>query len=89
MKSLIEYINERQLGQGWKSEESINGKYVATILSFDQPSRYGIDGGKISKLTIQDKKNKSRWLCNFDRGWDIEPEDEVRDFYDEIIKKYN
>lgn len=31
---------------------------------------YGINGGKISKLTL---KADGEIICNYDRGWDIEP----------------
>lgn len=32
--------------------------------------RYGINGGKISKLSL---KMDGEWIANYDRGWDIEP----------------
>lgn len=90
MKSLYETVVSEGLfhTSNWKQE--ISGKYIADILSFDEPSEeYGIDGGRISKLCIRDKRNKGKWLCNYDRGWDIKPTKEIKDFYDEIIKKYN
>lgn len=31
---------------------------------------YGINGGKISKLTL---KTDGKTICNYDREWDIEP----------------
>ena len=34
---------------------------------------FGINGGRISKLTINKGKEK---VANYDRGWDIEPTDE-------------
>jgi len=85
MKSLVESIMESRLGKGWKQERKDG--YLATFLPFEEPSElYGIDGGKISKLEIR----KGRVVvCNYDRGWDIEPTKDVKDFYDEIIKKYN
>lgn len=39
---------------------------------YDKPSQYGINGGKISKLTL---KSNGKIVCNFDRGWDIKPTD--------------
>lgn len=85
MKNLTEYITERILGEGWKT--ITQGSYKAFILSFEEPSEeYGIEGGRISKLSIN-KGNKL--LCNYDRGWDIEPKEEVKEFYNEILKKYN
>lgn len=54
---------------------------------YDKPSKFGIDGGRISKL----------WLCiedmtvaNYDRGWDMEPESEAAQMaYMYLIFAYN
>ena len=40
---------------------------------YEEPSQFGIDGGKISKLML---KRKGQIVCNYDRGWDIKPVDE-------------
>jgi hypothetical protein len=40
---------------------------------FDEPSVYGIDKGRISKLML---KIDGEVACNFDRGWDIRPSSE-------------
>ena len=85
MKTISEYINERQLGQGWKEWEEDGCKIC--MLAFKQPSEeYGIDGGKISKLQI---RKGYQILCNYDRGWDVQPSDDIKKLYDKIIKKYN
>ena len=39
---------------------------------YDDPSKHGINGGKISKLML---KRDGIIVCNYDRGWDIEPVD--------------
>jgi hypothetical protein len=39
---------------------------------FDEGSRFGIDGGRISKLM---RKRDGIIVCNYDRGWDIKPTD--------------
>lgn len=44
------------------------------IKAYDEPSRWGINGGRISKLTI---KIDGKVTCNYDRGWDVEPQDET------------
>jgi len=96
MKNLFAYIEEamsvkalpgkRQIGGKWLRAEE-NG-FVAVFLLFDKPSdEYGIDGGKISKLEIRDSNNHI--VCNYDREWDIQPDEKVLKFYEEIIKKYN
>ena len=42
------------------------------IKVYDEPSHFGIDGGRISKLML---KRKNEIVCNYDRGWDIKPVD--------------
>lgn len=50
------------------------GKYTAVhywVKHYDESSEeYGINGGKISKLML---KANSEVICNYDRGWDLEP----------------
>ena len=56
---------------------------------YEEGSQFGIDGGRISKLTIR-KLDESRDLVNYDRDWDVEPTtDEVREVYAIILEKYN
>ena len=43
------------------------------VKHFEETSVYGIDEGRISKLTL---KRSGEVVCNYDRGWDIEPADE-------------
>ncbi|MFS2315891.1 hypothetical protein QUC22_06075 [Dehalococcoides mccartyi] len=64
-------------------------KYNYWVKHYEEGSQYGIDGGKVSKLTIR-KLDESRDLVNYDRGWDVEPNtDEVNAVYAIILKKYN
>ncbi|MDD4688520.1 MAG: hypothetical protein PHE51_02085 [Eubacteriales bacterium] len=39
------------------------------IKSYEEGSEFGINGGKISKLTL---KLDGEIIANYDRGWDIE-----------------
>ena len=39
------------------------------VKAYDEGSDYGINGGRISKLSI---KIDGEWVVNYDRGWDIE-----------------
>ena len=41
---------------------------------YEQPSKYGIDGGRISKLML---KIGDEIVANYDRGWDIRPTNEA------------
>lgn len=97
MKELSTYLTEKlqakqlktTLGNPWY--EIKNDKYRCQIMRFDEPStQYGIDGGRISKLWIQDIKTK-KIVANYDRGWESgkEPAGDVKKFYNEIIKEYN
>jgi len=63
------------------------GEFNAELLRFEKPSKLGIDGGRISKLLITNKQRD--WLANYDRGWNVEPAEEIKDFYDEVIKQFN
>lgn len=52
--------------------------YSYQALVFDEKSRFGIRGGRISKLIIwrggiHDFKNVNESVMNYDRGWDICP----------------
>lgn len=73
----------------WTAEGKTGYDYW--VKHYDEPSEtYGIDGGRISKLSIR-KHGDSRWLVNYDRGWDIEVpnDDEVKGVYAILLKKYN
>lgn len=55
----------------------VNGKMVSCkywVKAYKRRSEWGIDGGRISKLTI---RVNGETTCNYDRGWDVEPEDEA------------
>lgn len=57
------------------------------VKHFEEGSEFGIDGGRISKLTI---KIDGRTVVNYDRGWDIEPEtEEAQLAYMILLKQYN
>lgn len=44
------------------------------VKSFEKASKYGIEGGRISKLFI---KRGSEVVCSYDRGWGIKPKDKA------------
>lgn len=69
----------------WKSGE-ING-YEFCIKYFELGSEYGINQGRISKLSIS-KHGKT--YANYDRGWDVRPEDkDVLTVYEQLIESFN
>ena len=56
---------------------------------YDEPSQFGIDGGKISKLTIR-RLSDGKELYNYDRGLDFDILDENgKTAYLIILKQYN
>lgn len=44
------------------------------IKYFEEPSEFGIDEGRISKLEL---RVKGKIVANYDRGWDIKPANET------------
>lgn len=51
--------------------EETGNRYEADMLAFDEPSIYGIDNGRISKLFVRDANGKA--VIAYDRDWEIEP----------------
>lgn len=67
----------------------INGTVVKYwVKHYDEPSEtYGLEGGKISKMEL---RVDGRVTLNYDRAWNIEPEDEISQIaYMVLMKKYN
>lgn len=60
------------------------------VKAYDEPSEdYGINGGKISKLSI---KIDGKYTANYDRGWDIRPAEDDEDTqiaYCILLNDYN
>ena len=57
-------VKSKHLGGNWYSGEC--GDYTFQAKAFVEPSDYGIDCGKVSKLHIQ---KDDEWRVNYDRGW--------------------
>ena len=41
---------------------------------YDEGSEFGINEGRISKLEV---RKDGELIINYDRGWDLKPEDEI------------
>ena len=56
----------------WKEGSiRVNGEvFHYWMKQYDKGSEWGLDGGRISKLML---KRDGKIVCNYDRGWDIEP----------------
>jgi hypothetical protein len=64
-----------------------DGKITFVAKVFDEPSKYGIGGnGRISKLEI---RLGHEVLTAYDRGWDVEPTEEIMPIYEGILENYN
>lgn len=49
---------------------TIDGKDIQYYIKhFEEPSKYGINEGRISKLAL---RFQGEIICNYDRGWDTE-----------------
>ncbi len=73
----------------WKEGAvKVNGSnFKFWVKVYNGGSQYGIDGGQISKLML---KRSNEIVCNYDRGWDIQPIDKDTEIALEILKKdYN
>lgn len=64
-----------------------NSIFKFWVKHYDEGSPFGIDEGRISKLTL---KRDDLTVCCYDRGWDILPVDEDTETALEILKlEYN
>ena len=77
---------------GWITFKKNN--FIAQIKIYDEPSEFGIDGGRISKLVIT--KQSIGWnnpLISYDRGWDKKitktTSRNAIKFYKTILKNFN
>ena len=58
---------------GIPTNKATEKEYIAvhySIKVYDEPSKFGINHGKISKLEL---KQDGKIVANYDRGWDIRP----------------
>ena len=71
-------------GNNWREGTiGIHGSvYHYWVKQYAEGSKYGIDGGRVSKLMI---KRKGEIVCNYDRGWDVQPVDEDTELAKDIV----
>ena len=66
--------------------------YEFFALVFQTGSKYGINEGRISKLAVRHKLESltdvSRYIINYDRGWDIEPKTEEHKLILDTLVEY-
>ena len=70
----LRYREKKPTAPGWQEGTVAikGGCYRFWVKAYEEPSQYGIDGGRISKLMI---KRGGKIVANYDRGWDLEPVD--------------
>ena len=61
---------EGTIGIPVENNKTVIAHYIAKV--YDEPSEYGINEGRISKLQI---KIDGVAVAEYDRGWDLEPEE--------------
>jgi len=52
------------------------------VKHYENPSKYGIENGRISKLLL---KIDGKVVANYDRGWDIRPQNEAAEIALQIL----
>ena len=75
----------------WTIAEALFEKtiYHINVKHFEEPSKYGIQNGRISKLWIREE-GEIEPLVNYDRGWDKRPRTKAaKAIYKEIIEMFN
>ena len=67
-----------------------NGRrFIFDIKHFKEPSSFGIEEGRISKLFIMTEVRRST-VALYDRGWDVRPKTpDVRAVYKTLLARYN
>lgn len=67
------------------------GPFRFEIKHYDEPSIYGIDEGRISKLWLR-RRDSREVAASYDRGWDKQPsfsDDEAQDAVDALCTIWN
>lgn len=67
----------------WERGEYKGFSYCAKV--YDEPSQFGIDGGRVSKLEV---RKDGKTILNYDRGWDVKPSGDMLSLCMEIVSLY-
>jgi len=76
------------LGGGTWYVGRVDGHHFEALV-FAEPSQYGIDGGQVSKLYLWTgpKRKGGQEAAVFERGWELEPGDEVRPLVEFLVRE--
>ena len=66
------------------------GGFDFWVKHFELPSRFGINSGRISKLSIR-RSGTTKDLVSYDRGWDVHPGSDaaLQAAYKAILARFN
>jgi len=77
---------------GRRFEGKVNGYYVQAQV-FSESSKYGIAGGRISRLTVYPDRSSgfNNNLANYDRGWDGGPPNDrrIREVVEKAVRHFD
>ena len=83
------YDGSRKAMNTWQMYHTeYNGNtYRICLVAFEEPSQYGINNGRISKLDI---RVDDRIVVNYDRGWDVrvKPNTDTEAVYNAVLQAY-
>ena len=66
-----------------------NRFFEINVKHFEEPSRFGIKNGRVSKLWIREE-GKTEADVNYERGWDVRPKTKAaKAIMNEILAMYN
>lgn len=82
-----DFTNNSNWVEGLVYDEFGFPKYQFQAKLFDEPSEYGIDEGRVSKLCIVDTlRPMGETFVSYDRGWDIKPTKEFKTYYEAVLE---
>lgn len=61
--------------------------YHFEALVFTEPSQFGIGGGQVSKLYLWEGPKKRKTLACYERGWEMEPAEEVKPVVEMLVEE--
>lgn len=83
---------ENENADGWKQGTVTHAgkKYTFQAKVYDEGSDYGINGGRVSKLSvIPEGGSWGACVIDYDRGWGIQPSSEHQPILEKILALYN
>ena len=87
LKSYLNYkIKPGMSGNKWITGTTKDGIFAFNLLVFEDPSSYGINQGRISKLWMR-TESTMEVVVDYDRGWKVKPKDpKLQKLVNNIIK---